>query len=134
MLLLLVACKPASDSVVDCLTDYPPEDGYTWESDAGHGVSADDAEAECDLEGGSNCAATEYLTREAAFCLASREDLSEGILDWAAGLTYHHQYDVVVWNVTSTDVSEPDYMAGETVIFHATTGEKLGRSGWEATP
>ena len=134
MLLLWLACEPASDPVTDCLSDYTADAGYTWDSDAGHGVSAEDAEAACDLEGGDNCSAADYITRDAAFCLASLWDLSEGVEDWAAGLTYHQQYELVVWNVTSTEVSKDGYLAGESLILHATTGGLLGRSGWEATP
>ena len=134
MLLLWLACEPISDPVTDCLSEYSPDAGYAWESDAGHGISAEDAEAECELGGGDYCIAADYLTRDAAFCLASLLDLSEGVEDWAAGLTYHQQYELVVWNVTSTDVSKDGYLAGEALILHATTGDLLGRSGWEANP
>ena len=121
-LVLLLACETAPEETP------PTEDGSVVL------YSAADAEAECELEGGSDCAAAAYLTRDAAFCLASLEGLSEGIEDWAAGLTYHHQYGTVVWNVISTEVAEAGYSAGETLTFHATTGERLGRSSWEATP
>lgn len=134
MLLLLLACEAISDPVSDCLTEYSADAGYGWSHDAGAGVSAEDAGEECEDEGGSGCDAAEFLTRDAAFCLASLEDLPEGVVDWEAGLTYHHQYEVVVWNVVSTEVSEAGYYAGQTVTFDATTGETLGRSGWEATP
>ena len=134
MLLLWLACEPVSDPVTDCLSDYSAEAGYSWDSDAGHGIAAEDAEAECDLEGGGNCPAADYITRDAAFCIASLWELSEGVEDWAAGLTYHQQHEVVVWNVTSTEVSKDGYLAGESLILHATTGGLLGRSGWEATP
>jgi hypothetical protein len=134
MLLLMLGCEAVSDPVLDCLTEYSADAGYGWESDADLGVSAEDAEEDCVAEGGSGCEAADFVTRDAAFCLASLEKLQEGVEDWSAGLTYHHQHEVVVWSVVSVEVSESGYLAGETLTFDATTGETLGRSGWEATP
>lgn len=134
MLLMMLACDGISDPVSDCLSEYSADAGYGWDSDSGVGVDAEDAEAECEAEGGSGCAAVDFITRDAAFCLASLEDHPEGIEDWTAGLVYHTQHAVVVWNVVSTEVSKSGYAAGETLTFDATTGETLGRSGWEATP
>jgi hypothetical protein len=134
MLLLLLACEALSDPVSDCLTEYSVDAGYGWAHDAGAGMSAEDAAEDCADEGGEACDAEDFLTRDAAFCLASLSGLAEGVEDWEAGLTYHYQYEVVVWNVVSTSFSDPGYYAGETVSFDANTGENLGRTGWEATP
>ena len=134
MIVLMMACEATSDPAAECVEVYSADAGYGWESDPSYGVDAQTAASECDAESGSDCDDGDFITRDAALCIAEVEGLSEGVTDWQAGLVYHHGYSTVVWNVVSKNIDESDYAAGETISLHATTAESLGETSWEATP
>ena len=133
-LLTLAACSAGDeDSAVvpdpaqECIDTHSVAAGY------GHGTADLVAlEAECNADGGTACAGSDFISEDAATCLAELYGLDRGILDYRASLVYHTGVKLVRWNVENTLFDEPGSTGGDYIAIHATDGSLLEEGSWEA--
>ncbi len=103
----------------------------------GHGFGAANpasVEAECLAEGGSSCAADDYISEDAALCLAEVYGLAAGIEPWHTGLVFHHGDMAPRWNVDSTLTRDGAASSGDSMGIAAWSGDLIDVSQWEAMP
>lgn len=119
---------PASE-VELCLETYAVAAGYDH---GGEDLAA--IESECLAEGGSDCAAEDYISEDAALCLAEVYGLEEGIEPWSADLVFHHGDMVPRWNVDAVLASTGASQEGRGVAIAAATGDLVESYSWDAQP
>lgn len=126
------AFNPNSDSREACINDNP---GDACPGDPAPSVCAS-VESECAASGVDDvCASSEYITREAAACIAAAAGLTEGLEPWNITLLYNVRYERPIWTVQNTEESTADGgESGRAVDVNAVTGEVLGILGWASTP
>ena len=133
-LLLLGGCgEDERDPLTACIEDHAVEDGYTLDSDPELGDSIERVLTDCE-EAGEVCSQEVLFSRDAALCIASLENLEEGVTDWTAGLSWSMALLRITWTVMSITAQAGDFSTGEELILDAETGEILGRSTWESNP
>lgn len=97
--------------------------------------SATDASLDCEKGAGSDCKSTEFISKQAAECIAEADGLAEGMSSWKLQIFYDKRYTTVVWTVdNTTEDLGPDGISGDSVKIHATTGRVLDRGGWTLVP
>ena len=90
-------------------------------------TSAYEAQAACEADHGSYCDASEFMTTEAAACLAEENNFEQGIAPWNVSLLYSSREKTVVWSVLSLDKQlDAGEQSGNEMELHATTGDVLG--------
>lgn len=89
----------------------------------------------CRMSRGTGCDPDEFISKDAASCIALSNDFELGLEPWKVALTYHHGFARVVWNVMSKlqDRGRDGY-AGGILTLDATQGVVLNRGGYDATP
>jgi hypothetical protein len=97
--------------------------------------SATDLAEVCRTSGGSGCNPDQFISKNAASCIAQLNDFEAGLQPWRVALVYHHRFERVVWNVMSRlqDRGRDGY-AGGLLTLDATDGVVLDRGGYDATP
>lgn len=88
--------------------------------------------AQCVREGGTDCDAAKFISREAAECVARAARLPAGLRPWRANLVYNVGHKTVIWGVESLTASQADRQDGRVFLIHATSGKVLERSAWAA--
>lgn len=125
----------ATTPVAACLETYSVANGYGFEAENWTGTDAptlEAAEDACAAAGAADCEVV--VTHDAAVCIAELEGLAAGLEPWLAFLVYHHDHEVIVWNVQNLEVQETGYSAGTLLALHAGTGDVLDVYGWSASP
>jgi hypothetical protein len=135
--------------VADCKDEFSRDKGYGFQNDlavptsppdGGPGMPPDpevllaEVVASCEAAGAADCNPSNFLTYDAALCVARAEGFAEGLRPWQAGMLFDPRQRRVVWNVLNTLSEQPDGSAmGEAWIFDAVTGALLRRQAWFAT-
>lgn len=115
-----------ADLVDDCRADYPPEEGYGWDSD--FLVDPGEIQAACEDAGGTDCEADGYLTREAAYCVGIGVGLEEEALSYDQHLEL---WDAdPSWHIHALLHRDGSLDRFHGVAMHATTGEILDDDRW----
>ena len=84
---------------------------------------------------GRECSAERLITLGAATCIAGMAGLEPGLSGLTAGMTYHHGFRRIVWNVQNVVSRGGDgSSSGQSVSIDAVTGGLLGWFGWAAMP
>lgn len=86
--------------------------------------------ARCVQEGGTDCDAAKFISREAAECIARAARLPAGLGPWEAGIVYNYRHRTVIWSIQSTTSRREGWPQGRVLLIHATSGRVLERSAW----
>jgi hypothetical protein len=127
LVFLICGCEPGERTGgVDCLNEHATSEGYNYS-----GQTPEEAESDCLDNSGEYCAASNLIPAEAAICLAEEMDFAAGVEPWGVSLWYWDSHKTITWGVKNTLEKKEFEASGETMRFHATTGEHLGTGSWD---
>jgi hypothetical protein len=94
-------------------------------------VTPEDIAEQCEVNGAS-CDPEEFISRDAALCIAEEENLAEGIAAWRANLSFNHTHMRPVWTVDNL-LEEGIFgceSSGNGVMIDAETGVAIDEYSW----
>ncbi len=140
---LMLAAAGCLEPFEQCIADFAADKGYGYDNDEWHFACGDPAG--CDAvtpevveqwcaEDNHPCDAAEFITRDAALCIAETEDLEPGVTDWYANLLYSYRFKEPVWQVVSVTALDAggEEIAGWILTLDAVTGVDLVLEEWAA--
>lgn len=143
---ILLGCSEPSNpaSAQDCIADNPATLPFDVGADqslaptpaSGAGVptplTAESISQDCVTDGGTGCDSAEFISKDAAKCIAVLNEFKDGLGPWEAAMTYHYMHRRVVWNVSNRlQGEEGGEHSGEMLTIDATSGEVLQISGYD---
>jgi hypothetical protein len=126
-----------------CIRDFAADKGYGYDNDEWNfacgvpegcdPVTPEVVQQWC-IDDNHECDAAEFITRDAALCIAETQALEPGITDWYANLTYSYRFKEPVWQVVSITAEDADgtEVAGWILTIDAVTGGFLVLDEWGA--
>ncbi|MBI4142550.1 hypothetical protein HY480_01600 [Candidatus Uhrbacteria bacterium] len=127
-----VGCGGDTETENACIAEHPRDGALN----ADNKQAASSTEARC-AEAGDPCESDDFISREAAECVARKDGLAEGIAPWSAMVVYDGRFGPV-WNIENTLEEQDDgCRGGELTKLDAITGKILLSSdemGWRACP
>jgi hypothetical protein len=94
--------------------------------------TAADIAQDCRDGGGSGCDEHDFISRDAATCIARASRLEAGIRPWSTALGYYSNHQRVAWGIMTVREMASDGYWGEYLVLDATSGEELARSSYDA--
>jgi hypothetical protein len=122
-----IGCDALAPARADCLRNNPVS--------AVPPLEMAESQDNCLTDGGTDCDAAGFISREAALCIARAAGLAPGLSDWEAGLGYHYGHRRIIWGVSTTLRDDgPDGQSGASMVLDARTGILIEELGWESIP
>jgi hypothetical protein len=125
-------------------TSAPPPDDAGSAADAGASDAAAEASSDTDLDevvlecqqgGGTACDSTQFLTHQAALCVARQAGLAAGVAPVRAGLLFQVTFRRVAWNVENVLHDDGQgSQSGDSMLIDAVNGAVLQSGSWGSTP
>ena len=143
--------ESGASTAADCGQKYSTSDGYGYgdssdlavappsNADAGPvapplgpevAASRDCANGRAAPDDPAACVAANFMSVEAALCIARANSLAEGQTGLSGSLIYNYKLRRVIYSVRNTLHKEADKSDGESISIDAITGAVLERGGW----
>jgi hypothetical protein len=147
LIVALGACSDAAawqQTVQACITEYAPEKGYGFVSEPPicasppppapmsecPPITPQTISAQCSAAG-APCDADQFITRDAAMCIARAQGLADGLSPWTASLVFRVDSKRPFWAIRNVTKQEPGNCArsGNVALIDAITGA-VAIGGW----